>query len=509
MRRRPVVAAGVLTTLTVTLWLFLAPVALGGQFGVVTTHGTSMKPRFTTGDLAVVHHRDSYAVGDVVAYHSRVLNRVVMHRIVGHDGRGFIFKGDNNDYLDPDRPSATDCIGALVVRVPHGGTWLHRGSSPPVLAVVAAALLLGGAGARTRHHRRRPKMSRHAARPSAPSTRNLASRSPVQWGASLLALLLGAALAVAGWTTSTTATAAHPREPASMTFSYSASVPRSAAYDSTVVSAPNPVFRKVTNAVTVTFQYAGRPGTLAVAASITAGSGWRTTVPLVPGKSLTSDRYVGSVDLDLTALQARATKAAAVIGVPTGQLTIGVTPTVRYVDGAQFTPTLTFIMTPDRLALGGDVSSLHVRSTRDGVDIVPVARKLRWGPVAVDVSTARTASLTLLIAAILTTIALFLLGMRRPAGGEGRQIRRRYARLLIAVQPMSTPATRPVVDVAEFTTLVRLADRYGLLILHWTRSGVETFVVQDESTTYRYRTGEYSRDELRPTLTDDTLVRAD
>lgn len=158
--------------------------------------------------------------------------------------------------------------------------------------------------------------------------------------------------------------------------------------------------------------------------------------------------------------------------------------------------------------MAGDASSLRVRSTSDGVDVVPVARKLRWGPVALDVSTARTASLTLLIAAILTTIALFLLGLRRPAGGKGRQIRRRYARLLIAVQPMSTPATRPVVDVAEFITLVRLADRYGLLILHWTRSGVETFVVQDESTTYRYRTGEYSRDQPRPTLTDDALVRA-
>jgi hypothetical protein len=28
-----------------------------------------------------------------------------------------------------------------------------------------------------------------------------------------------------------------------------------------------------------------------------------------------------------------------------------------------------------------------------------------------------------------------------------------------------------------------------LLVLHWSRSGVETFVVQDDATTYRYRTG--------------------
>lgn len=41
--------------------------------------------------------------------------------------------------------------------------------------------------------------------------------------------------------------------------------------------------------------------------------------------------------------------------------------------------------------------------------------------------------------------------------------------------------------MSEFATLVKLAERYGLLVLHWSRSNIETFVVQDESTTFRYR----------------------
>ncbi len=36
--------------------------------------------------------------------------------------------------------------------------------------------------------------------------------------------------------------------------------------------------------------------------------------------------------------------------------------------------------------------------------------------------------------------------------------------------------------------LARLAERYGPLVLHWTRSDIETFIVQDDPTTYRYRT---------------------
>jgi len=54
---------------------------------------------------------------------------------------------------------------------------------------------------------------------------------------------------------------------------------------------------------------------------------------------------------------------------------------------------------------------------------------------------------------------------------------------------MPAPQGRPVIDVTTFSTLAKLAERYGLLVLHWSRSGVETFVVQDENITYRYRPG--------------------
>ena len=68
-------------------------------------------------------------------------------------------------------------------------------------------------------------------------------------------------------------------------------------------------------------------------------------------------------------------------------------------------------------------------------------------------------------------------------------IRRRYSSMLVPVRPVTTAPGSPVIDVATFAALVRLAERYGLLVLHWTRSGIETFIVQDEGNTYRYRTG--------------------
>lgn len=45
--------------LLVVLWLALAPTALGGGTTYVITHGISMKPRFSSGDLAVRKHTDT------------------------------------------------------------------------------------------------------------------------------------------------------------------------------------------------------------------------------------------------------------------------------------------------------------------------------------------------------------------------------------------------------------------------------------------------------------------
>ena len=102
------------------VWLFW-PMALGGGTTYVTTHGISMEPGFHTGDLAVLRSSDRYSVGDVVAYHSETIDTIVMHRIVAVADDGLVTQGDNNDWLDEDRPSQADILGTLFLRVPQGG----------------------------------------------------------------------------------------------------------------------------------------------------------------------------------------------------------------------------------------------------------------------------------------------------------------------------------------------------------------------------------------------------
>jgi hypothetical protein len=105
--------------------------------------------------------------------------------------------------------------------------------------------------------------------------------------------------------------------------------------------------------------------------------------------------------------------------------------------------------------------------------------------VQLAVSTARPLSLALVMLSLL--VIIIIIARRTNPTSEVEEIRRRFSSLLVRVEPMPTPHGHTVVDVTEPATLAKLAERYGLLILHWTRSNVETFIVQDDATTYRYR----------------------
>src|SRR4051794_12559357 len=122
--------------LAVAAWL-LWPATLGGTATYVTTHGISMQPRFSTGDLAILRTAEHYSVGDVVAYRSADLDTVVMHRLVAESGGRFTVKGDNNDSLAPDPPSRQEILGTLWVRVPQGGRVLSALHSPKGIALLA------------------------------------------------------------------------------------------------------------------------------------------------------------------------------------------------------------------------------------------------------------------------------------------------------------------------------------------------------------------------------------
>ena len=124
------------------LWFGL-PQGLGGRADWVLVSGTSMLPRFHTGDLVLVEHRSSYHVGEVVAY--RVpkgqpgAGFVVIHRIIGGNGStGWTMKGDNRTAPDLWRPTNHDVLGSKSLRIPDAWIVLRFLHAPLFLGLLAA-----------------------------------------------------------------------------------------------------------------------------------------------------------------------------------------------------------------------------------------------------------------------------------------------------------------------------------------------------------------------------------
>ena len=445
-----------------------------GLLSLVTTFGTSMSPRIAADDLVVVRAA-SYAVGDVVAYRSPELDQVVLHRIVERDGDRFVFQGDHNAFLDPERLPASAVLGKELLHVPGGGTWLRRLTSPPALAACTFLLLAGGTAATNRRHRRKER--RTVSSPHRPTVLTTAAT-----GAAVLGLA-GALLGGVAWTRPATATGPTAGVGSTLDFSYSAAVPASAAYDSRTVTAPQPVFRALTEVVDVRYAYTGPSGTIALHVELSDGSGWRSTLPLRAAAPLRSEQ-AGVVRLDLAAFERRARAAAAVTGIPSGSTTVTVVARVRTTAG-DFAPELPLTLDAQALRLT-DAAALTATSTSAGPSVATPARLSVLGR-RVDVHAARTASAAMLLLALLLGAALAAASRRRGPVSEAESVRRRHKDLLLPVLPIALAPGRPVVDVPTVGALMTLAQRYGLLVLHWERGGVTTYVVQDEGTTYRYR----------------------
>ncbi len=143
MKAKTLVSLLVIAIVAMTCLPFL-PTNLGGSATYVATHGTSMIPRFHAGDIAVVKPTSKYRVGDIAAYHSDTLHgAVVLHRIIAIEGGHFTFKGDNNNFIDVDHPTADRLVGKLKMRIPHGGQIRTFFITPFVLIPLITVALVG------------------------------------------------------------------------------------------------------------------------------------------------------------------------------------------------------------------------------------------------------------------------------------------------------------------------------------------------------------------------------
>jgi signal peptidase I len=490
------VRGGVVVLLLAAAWA-LWPAVLGGSTTYVLTHGVSMEPGFSTGDLAVLHRADDgYRVGDVVAYRSATLDTTVLHRIVAGDGDGFVTRGDNNSWLDPDHPTSDQLLGRLWLHVPHVGALLPTVGTPLLLALSGTAVLvmLWPRGSRGRHRARHSGRRAHSL--SLPAR---ARAHQVALGLGALSLVAAAGAGALQVLPSTQASTETVQVTQQGQFSYAGTASPGATYPTGRITTGDPVYTRLSDGLTVSLAHTvSGPESLLVAGilrldvTLSTPDGWQAALASGPGVPMDGGAATASVVVDPAAAAEVLQRHHDEIGIGGSDATLAVTPYVEAagsLDGRPVTlsslPELAFSLDATALRLtGGDPAAILAPTATSNVQVSQLLpRQVAAFGVSIPIAVAQSAVQAVLAVALAgCAIAAGIARSRRGTAAEAFLLR--HGARILTVSAL-TPG-RVVIDVAEPEALYRVAERLDALVLHHVGPDGDTFVVQEQETTYRH-----------------------
>jgi signal peptidase I len=524
-RLRSILSTAAFLIVVATAWWFFAPTQVGGSTRYVVTGGVSMEPRFHTGDLALVRPTSEYKVGDITAYWSTLLHKVVLHRIHAIDGNTYVFKGDNNNFLDPTHPTRAQLLGKLWLHVPGAGVWLNALHNP-VVAFVICALLATGLLFPFREERRRRKRRRKSAPRSRREGLPLVNTSTdqrvghrIHFGAFLTASAIAAAVfAVLGLVAftrpagrSTAATTPYTQQ---VRFGYSANAPTGPVYPTGAIRTGDPIFMTLVHelGVHVDYRFASAAshdvvGTEAILLELTSQTGWTRNLVLTPPTRFTGDHTSTVVTLDIPRIQSLLGKVTSLTGMAGASYTIAVSSRLHITGtvaghplNLRFAPVMNFELGGQQLipqgatvgssvtgSTGGGASSAGLTATRAGgvgtAGMAPATITVLG--VSPKVSVLRWISVLGLLLSALAGAFLYLRKRSEPFE-ESVRIQAQHGHLIVPIIAGEDLGWPPV-DVPNIKALVRLAESGQRLILHNRSGDVDTYMVNDEGTVYRYQ----------------------
>jgi hypothetical protein len=487
-----------------------------------------MEPRFHTGDLAIVRPASQYKVGDVVAYWSTMLHTVVLHRIHAIHGSTYVFKGDNNHFLDPIDPARAELLGKLWLHVPRGGVWLNRLHSPAGVAILIALIgtfTLFGVSEQQRRHRQRQRKGAprpfHQGIPLVTTSSDQSVGRRIDFGTLLIASAVAAAVFVVlgaiGFTRSASrispATTEYTQK---VSFGYSASAPVGPVYATGTVRTGDPIFLSLVRQLRVPVDYRfvsaaqhDIAGTETILLQLTGQSGWSNRMVLTPATHFTGDHTSTMVTLDIPRIQRLLSKVSSLTGI-VGGYTISVVPEVHITGtvaghplNLSFEPAMGFQFGSAQLVSLGASTSVGAASAGSlssaGASPASFAASRPGGVgtpgtapaaltvlgVSVDVALLRWISvLGVLLSAL--AAAFFYLRKRSEPFSETFHIQSHYGHMIVPIVGGEDLGWPPV-DVPDIKTLVKLAEAGQRLILHNRSNDVDTYMLNEEGTVYRYQ----------------------
>lgn len=464
------------------LWLAIAPPQLGGRTTLAVSYGTSMEPMIERGDVLLLREGGPPRVGDVVGYHSPTLGRLVVHRVLAVEDGLLRFKGDNNDFVDPDRLSQAAVAGHLVFQVPRLGFLLEelrRPQSSAGLAALAAFFVVGGGAAR----KRRRREDGDAPEGDGPG-------ADVTWYPAALGVIGGLALvsalvAAVGFGRSGVAEARVPAYTETGTFAYAAATGPSVEAGG-VARTGDPVFLAASGPLELTFSYSRSAGpergTVALQARIESTAGWKRTLPLAASEPVAGREATVRAMLDLQRLRALLDRVEAETGVVGAPYKVEIAARVATPGGRDWSPATEFTLDARTLA---PVEGPATR-TRPVTTTATLPADVGLGPVSPSVRSLRVAGLAgLALAAVLLLLAV-VVERRRRVPGEAGAIARRLRHGLLTVETIDVSDVTTVVELPSIDELVALAREYERIVLHQQRGADHAYTVVEDGVVYRY-----------------------
>lgn len=503
LRRASPIAIAVGIVAFAIIWIIFAPMSLGGQAAYVIINGNSMSPVYAKGDLVILRTISTPQVGDIIAYRHPEIGPII-HRIIDTSGKKFIFKGDNNGWIDSYQPEQTELIGKAWIHIPRLGTgilWLRQ---PLVMAALTA--LIGGLF-----------MVDLFTGPARKKTGTRAEAAPASIGLTsglheaLLFLftlvgLSGLGLGILAFSAPETIPVPDNVEYAqTAAFRYTA-LADPAVYDTGVVQPGEPVFDKLTCNMDIALAYAlsatqlaDVQGTYRILARVSEVNGWNRTYELQPRTPFSGGAFNTRVALNLCEIRALTERVMELTGLQRTLFNVIITAQIDShgsIGGrdvtASATPQLKFGLDNSQLYLMTDESgpSDALRWEQSGLlpGVRNAANSLALPGFSLPVSLARWLAMSMVLAALLGLAAVGIPMWLAARQDELALAYAKYAHLIVKIRGQSRPlgASLPTIEVASIDDLARIAQQAGMLIMENNVADQRQFVVFAHGQCFRY-----------------------
>ena len=499
--RKPLSLSVVMTNLVLfaalaAIWIAFAPTLIGGRASYVVVNGNSMEPGFHRGDLVIVQAASNYNVGDIVTYRNAELNAFVIHRIITIEQDHYVFKGDNNSWIDTYHPTRPELIGKLWIHAPKLGKameWLRYPIHMGLVAGVLGGILMASIMVKPKQHGSQKN------KPSRNSGGNLEAGLYVTGFFFVLFLALG----IFAFIRPLTRSGEKIKYQQESQFSYSATG-TPVIYDSEVVQSGEPIFPRLTCFLDIGYSYnvagsqlEGVSGNYQLIARVLdEQSGWQRTIPMHPKTTFSGNSFLTTSTLDLCQIVALVNTLKQETGLRANTYTLEIITQVEMTaNGAGNQISDSF---ESRLVLNFDEVHFFLSAPKGQDDPLHISRQSLVDNPNLQTNTLsllglelsiRNLRLIALIGLALSLSASLLVGL--PILMSARQsqeasIRLRYGPLLVNVYERDMVPASTLVDVTAIEELAKLAERHNTVILHMTLNFLHYYLVQCNGLTYRY-----------------------